>query len=94
MAYTAANHETFSRRTKNWMLSLQNLREEASRLDAIYTNETVSGTDPDWGDSQIATEAEHIDAITLFRDLKLFLENGAVTTNDRQMWITPFTQDD
>jgi len=92
MAYSAANHEIFSQRVQNWMLSFQNLRDEAAKLDAIFLNEAASGTDPAWGDSLIALAAEHVDAVTMFRDLKSFAENSAVLTTDRQVWITPFVQ--
>jgi hypothetical protein len=76
------------------MLAFQNLREEAQRLDDVYTNEAASGSDPQWSDTEIATAAEHVDAILMFRDVKKFCENEAVATQDRQQWITPFIQTD
>ncbi len=92
MSFTTQNMNVFSQRCKVFMASLQNLRQEAAKLDAIYLNEATSGSDPDWGDVNGVTVAEHTDAITLFRDLKLFCESGAVAAVDRQQWITPFTQ--
>jgi hypothetical protein len=52
----------------------------------------MSGSHADFTDTPIATESEHVDAVLMFRDLAKFLENEAVGTNDRQQWITPFTQ--
>lgn len=93
MAYTAAKHEVFSRRYRNFMSSLQGLREEAARLLAIYTNEAVSGAVETFTDTDIATKNEHINVMICCGDLKKFWENAAVGTLDRQVWITPFTQE-
>ncbi len=93
MSFTSQNMTIFSQRCKAFMASLQNLRQEAAKLDAIYLNEAASGEDDEWAEVNGTTAAEHVDAILLFRDLKAFCENGAVATADRQQWITPFIQD-
>lgn len=92
MTYTANDHQVFSRRCRNLCASLQNTREEAERLLAIYTNESLSGADADFTDTDIALEAEHVDVMVLCGDIKKFFENEAVGTNDRQQWLTPFLQ--
>ena len=92
MSFNATNMNTFSQRCKALMASLQNLRQEAAKLEAIYANETGSGSDPDWDDVGGITASEHVDAILMFQDLKKFCENEAVATIDRQTWITPFIQ--
>ena len=92
MSFTEQNMSVFSSRCSSFMASLQNLRQEAAKLDAIYSNEAGSGSDPDWTDTNGITADEHVDAILLFRDLKKFLENEAVATIDRQVWLTPFLQ--
>jgi hypothetical protein len=94
MAFTTSNMQIFSQRVQRWMLAAQNLRDEAVRLNAIYVNETASGTDPQWADTDIALAAEHVDAINCFADFKKFWENEALSTVDRQVWITPFIQVD
>ncbi len=93
MSFTNRNMGVFSQRCKSFMASLQNLRQEAAKLEAIYANEAGSGVDPDWTDTDGITAAEHVDAILMSQDLKKFLENQAVATEDRQQWITPFIQD-
>lgn len=92
MAFSASKMATFSRRCQNLMLALQSIRDEGARLDAIYTNETASGTDGSWDDTEIATASEHVDVITLVRDLDDFLTNQSVSAADRQATITPFIQ--
>lgn len=92
MAYTAADHQVFSARCRNLMLSMQGAREEAARLLAIYTNESVSGSDPDFDDTDIATKSEHQDVMTFVSDFDKFWTNQAVAALDRQTWITPFIQ--
>lgn len=92
MAYSAEKHSVFSGRMKNWFNSFQNLRDELSRLDEIYLNETVSGADVAFIDTDNATKQEHIDGISLMRDLVDFVEGGAVTTLDRRPNISAFTQ--
>jgi len=92
MAYTAQNHQHFSERCRRFFLRFQSLREEAGKLDEIYTNETLSGSDPDFDDTSIATKQEHIDAIVFMRAMKDFVENGSVSQLDRTQTITPFVQ--
>lgn len=93
MSFTAQNMNVFNARCKSFMASAQNLRQEAAKLVAIYTNETVSGADPEWVETNGITTDEHVDAILFFQDFKKFCENQAVTTQDRQQWMTPFLQD-
>ena len=92
MAYDANKHDVFSQRMKNWFEQFQNLREEAERLDAIYTQETASGGDSEFKDTARATKQEHIDGIVFMRAFKDFVENGAVSRADRVPNITPFIQ--
>jgi hypothetical protein len=93
MSFSANKMDIFSRRIQNLVLALQDVREEGARLDAIYTNETVSGTDPAYDDTTIATASEHTDIINLIRDLDKFFTNQAVSQADRQTNLSPFTQD-
>lgn len=92
MAYTADNHDHFSRRMQNLVMRLQSVREEAAKLVDIYQNETGSGADPEWVDTPIATAAEHVDGILLCQSLEAFVDNGAVAQVDRTLWMTPFLQ--
>lgn len=92
MAYTESNHRAFSKRMQKFMLNLQALREEAARLNAIYTNEALSGAAETWVDTDIATAAEHVDGVLLCQSLEAFFANGEVATTDRRQWITPFIQ--
>ena len=92
MAFTEQNMGVLSRRVTAFMQSLQNLREESAALVAIYTNEAGGGSEPAWGDTDTATAAEHVAAITLFNDLKDFCEGGPVGTANRQVNMTPFLQ--
>lgn len=94
MAFTVDNMQHFSQRVRNLMERLQAAREEAAKLVAIYTNESVSGTDPDFADTEIATEQEHVDAITFCGDLEDFLTNQSVSAVDRTQWMTPFLQNE
>lgn len=93
MSYTKQNMNVFSSRCRAFMASFQNLRQEAAKLDAIYENEAGSGSDPEWVDTNGITADEHIDVILMCRDFKKFIENEAVATIDRQVWITPFIQE-
>ena len=93
MSFTEQNMSVFSARCKAFMASLQNLRQEAAKLEAIYGNEASSGGAPAWDDVNGITADEHVDCILLFRDFDKFLTNQAVDTIDRQVWITPFIQD-
>ena len=93
MSFNANKMDIFSRRIRNLALALQDIREEGARLDAIYTNETVSGTDAAYDDTEIATASEHTDIINLIRDLEDFFTNQAVSQADRQTNLSPFTQD-
>lgn len=93
MSYEPKDMNVFNARCKSFMASMQNLCEEAAALEAIYTNETASGADPNWVDTNGITKAEHVDAILLFQDLQKFVGNQVVATQDRQQWMTPFLQD-
>ena len=93
MSFTTQNMSKFSARCKSFMASLQNLRQEAAKLAAIYANEAQSGGSPELGDVGGVLASEHVDAILMFQDLEKFCENGIVDTVDRQQWITPFIQE-
>ena len=92
MAYTAGDHERFSRRMQRFMLRLQSLRDEAAKLVEIYSNETSYGAHAEFVSNDIATKQEHIDGIVLMQALALFVENGTAPQLDRTQTITPFTQ--
>ena len=92
MAYDAQKHDVFSTRVQNFCTSFQSQIEEAARLDAIYTQETVSGADPAFTDTGIATKQEHIDMIVFMRAFKDFRDGGAVPQLDREPNLTPFLQ--
>ena len=92
MSYTADNHDAFARRMQRLMQRFQAAREEAVKLKAIYTNETLSGADPEFVDHAIALKAELQDAITFCMDVEKFITNQAVAPNDRSQWMTPFLQ--
>ncbi len=51
---------------------MQNLREEAAKLTAIYVNEADSGNDPEFVDTGGITEQEHVEAVAMLEDLKVF----------------------
>ena len=92
MAYTAANHVVFSNRIDAWVKQLQDSLDEFARLDMIYLNETGSGSDGDYVDTDNGTAAEHTDVITLGRALVAFAEGDAVATLDRRPIMSPFLQ--
>lgn len=85
--YDTAKHAVFSERVRNFVTQLQGLREEAARLDLIYTNEAESGSHGDYGDTDIATAAEHTEAIVFMRSLETLM-------NDNEARLTPFLQQD
>lgn len=93
MSFTEQNMNVFSQRCKAFMASLQNLRQEAAKLQAIYFNEADSGNDPEFVETNGINKAEHVAAVVLFGDLKKFCENESVGTADRQASMTPFLQD-
>jgi len=92
MAYSADDHNRFSRRVQKFMLRIQALRDEAAKLREIYSNETASGSDPNFSDTEIALEAEHVNAILYMQSFEDFNQNAAVATVNRTLWITPFIQ--
>lgn len=92
MAYSTTKHAVFSDRMKNWMNSFQNLRDELARMDEIYTNETSSGADAAFLDTDNATKQEHVDGVVMMRAMVDFTEGEAVATLDRRSNITAFTQ--
>lgn len=86
MSYNAAKHEVFSQRVQNAMVILHDvINREMETLDDIYNNETASGTDAAFTDTDIATEAEHVEAITAIRAFQTTL--AAQLSN-----ITPWLQ--
>jgi len=96
MAYDTQNHEAFSARMKNWITNLQNVYEEAGKLDDIYTNEAASGADPQFVDNSTATKAEHVDGIVLMRRVRDALaldgQSQTLTAEDQTSRMTPFLQ--
>lgn len=94
MAYSADDHTVFSRRMQRFFSRVQALRDEAAKLSEIYTNETMSGADPEFVDTPIATKVEHIAGITYMSAFEAFHENAAVSTLDRTQTVTPFVQID
>jgi hypothetical protein len=93
MAYTTRSHRLFSQRVENWMKTFQSLRDELERMDEIFVNEANEGADPEFVTTPNGTKQEHIDALTMMRDLRLFIENGAPDSADRTQVITAFTQE-
>ena len=83
--YNSQKMEVFSQRVQAWNHALQNVREEALRLDAIYTQEAESGSHADWDDTEIATAAEHVEAIVLMRAFETFID-------PHEARMTPFLQ--
>lgn len=78
------------------MRELDNLYAEAGKIDDIYLNEAGSGSDPAFGDTEVATEAEHVDAIIVMRRLRDALafdgQSSAVASEDQTARFTPFLQ--
>ena len=95
MAYDADKHGHFSRRMQHWFKTFQVLRDELTKLDEIYTNETSSGSDAAFVTTGIATKQEHIDGIVFMRALDDFNDgSAAVSQTDRRSNITAFVQDE
>ena len=92
MAYDSKHHASFSGRVKDLMRGLKNIQEIVDRLDTIYINETASGIDPAFVDTDDGTEQEFIDAIVTMRDFEKFLTGQAVTPTDHTSRISPFLQ--
>jgi len=92
MSYTADDHDKFSRRLQRLMLRFQACRDEAAKLQEIYTNEALSGSAEEFVGNAIASEQEHIDGILYLSSFAAFNENDAVSQVDRTQWITPFVQ--
>lgn len=92
MSYTADNHDAWARRMQRLMERFQAAREEALKLKAIYTNESLSGADPEFVDHSIALKAELQGAVTFCMDLEKFLTNQTVAASDRSQLMTPFLQ--
>ena len=68
MSYSPQNHDVFSDRIKAAMVAISDVIDrETEVLDDIYINETVSGTDPNFIDTENGTAQEHTDAIVAFR---------------------------
>lgn len=88
--YDKNKHAVFSARMANWFRQLQNLREEAARLDAIYVHETSSGGDAAFVTTENATKQEHIDGIVFMRAFVALIDGGSVSQVDRISNITPF----
>lgn len=89
--YDAGKHDVFTRRMINWMQQLWTLREEAQRLDAVYTEESASGSDAAFVDTGYVTKQELINAIVFQRTFNAMIDGSqAVTQTDRTSNITPF----
>ena len=93
MAYSAAQHQLFTKRMRNFAIGYEGALAEAEALDQIYTNETASGTDPDFIDTEFALEAEHVDLITFIRSFVGFTKGTTDEVQlDRRPMLTPFSQ--
>jgi len=96
MAYDANKHAVFEQRCQNFIRNLSAAYDEAGKIDAIYTNETGSGTDPAWVDGNIATAAELVDAILVMQRLRDMLaldgQTAAIASEDQTARLTPFLQ--
>ena len=74
MAYDANKHAVFSDRVKAAMVACHDvINREMETLDDIYINETGSGSDAAFADTDNATEAEHVDAIVAMRAMQTTL---------------------
>ncbi len=99
MAYDAGKHNLFARRCQNWIRMIQNGYEEAGKINDIYVNETVSGTDPAFDDvnTNIAEEAELTEAINLMLRLRDMLaldgQSQIIAVEDQTARMTPFLQE-
>lgn len=96
MAFDQQKMQAFSERTRNFMTNLEAAYIEAGRLDDIYVNEAGSGSDPAWSDTDIATAAEHVDAILVMRRLRDALafdgQSNNITSEDQTARFTPWMQ--
>jgi hypothetical protein len=90
MAYSAEQHRVFHANAQYLMQMIWHLKENSKQLDAVYVNETASGSHADFGDIEGITEQELIDTIVFWRGLVDWIEGGAVTQLDRTSNITPF----
>lgn len=91
MAYDANTHNQWAQRVTGLMRTVWQLKQEAETLDEIYTEESASGTDPDFGDTSNNTEQELIDAVTFMRLIKPLCDgSSAISQTDRTANITPF----
>ena len=90
MAYSASDHQKFTVRMQKFMQNMNALRAEGKAIEEIYVNETGSGGDVDFIDTEIATKQEHIDGIVYIMAVEAFNENMAVATLDRTQQMTPF----
>ena len=86
MAYDANKHQVFSDRVKAAMRTVHDtINREMETLDDIYINETASGADAAFTDTDNATEQEHVDAITTMRAFQTTLASNLAN-------ITPWLQ--
>lgn len=96
MAYDANKHAAFSDRCRDWVRNMKQAYVEAGDLDDIYINESSSGGDAAFTDTDNATEAEHVDAIILMRRLRDCLamdgQSSAIASEDQTARITPWLQ--
>ena len=96
MAYDVNKHNAFSKRCQSFMATLEQAYIEAGRLNDIYTQEALSGSDPAWVDTEIATAAEHVDAILVMQRLRDALgfdgQSVTLTPEDQTARFTPFLQ--
>lgn len=92
MAFNARNMVNFSLRMKNWVDNFNAQFHELEDIDRIYIDETASGSDPEFVDTENGTKQEHIDMIVFMRAMKDFRDGGVVSTLDRRSNLTPFLQ--
>ena len=88
MAYSAAQNQVFHERMQRLIAALYEVAfDEGDRLDDIYTNETASGLEDAWVDTDIATASECVEGIVLIRALQTWL-----TDNGHVVRMSPFIQ--
>ena len=88
--YTNFHHQNWTNRMTNWFRTFQQLREEAQRLDGIWTNEAVDTGNPYFNDTAYNTVQELVDGVTFMRAIETAVTGGAVPEINRVSNITPF----
>jgi hypothetical protein len=88
MAYNAQKNAVFFERLKNWGVAMQNLREEAARLQDVFNQEARPGGQDheDYVDTDIATKAEVIGLYSYMTEFRQFNDgNGPADAGKLQV---------